>query len=1086
MRRDTRSGLPRGGRQGSSTLLTLATLATFALTLPAAASASAGPRDYEGPQDIGPEAPPAEDGGVDGGAVVPVSPGGGEGGVAVPDAGGDEGGDDGFAVEDDSGDSGDDGFAVEDDGDGDDGENCEDGFCFEDLTEDEEALAKELEVPKVAVKGPTGTVKGTIKDSTDGSPLIGAKVTANGTKYATKTDVDGNFELPLPPGTYEIKVWYDAYEGVSIVGVGVEADKSETINRELAPIAGMAQTVLVEEEINTESAAGKLVERKKATSTRDFMSQDDIKKSGGGATSAVARRIVSATIVDGRYLFVRGLGHRYGNTLFDGARVPSPDPNRRSVPLDIFPSGAFSAINVQKTATPDVPADFAGGSVQLESRQPPEEFSASVYAKLGVNTATIGQQGLKGDRFAGDGVAFGNIGRSLPALFDTDTRINRNEQDESLNRIWTNDQIERFGEAMPSTKTSIRPHVGMPNFSAGGSIGTTFNPWGTELGFMAAAQYSNSQQTLRETIRIYGGTADGQVADDEFVDLDTATPRVDYQGLQTVFNTAWSGLTLLKWKLSRNHRLDLSGFYTRDADLQVRQLDGLARSTNQETPVRNIRMRYQMRSIAFARLGGKHEFPGAKGLKFDWFGSFAQASLDDPLLRDVLFRQEPDGYRVDDTEAIRFQFFKLVDNTATGAANFTMPFKQWGQLDSAFKFGGWVEGKQRNFATRSFEYAVQDDFRETRPAGTGDILNPMTIGGGANMASGGTEPFFIREFTRAKDSYNASQSIYAGYAMIDLPLVRWMRVVGGARFEASDIKVRPYDRFGRPVDPEDNGNVVDRDILPSLSMIFPVGNDRTGDMNIRLSGAKTLARPEFRELAPFIFTDFAGGFNVFGNPNLRSTKVWNADLRWEWFPSANEVIAVSAFYKFFDAPIERVIANSSSPLQSYRNARSAQNIGGELELRKNLEFVHRGLRDVSIGANFAYIHSRVQYPTEKALDGFDFSGPPRPMEGQSPFVVNTYLAYDNDEIGTNIRLLYNTFGRRIAFVGGQGLPHIYELPVHSVDLTYLQRLYKGLGLSVGAYNLLNWRRRFVQGENDSITYNTLYGLTFAVGLRYDI
>ncbi len=1080
MRCDIGNGLPSGDRQGSSSL---ALLAIFALALPGTAMAGAEPggRGYEGPSQIGEETPP----------VAPSEPGDGAegdspGAVEAPD------GDDGFAVEDESEGAAEEPAPAEppaaEEEEEEEEEECDDGFCIEDLTEDEEALAKELEVPKVAVKGPTGQVRGRILDSTDGTPLIGAKVTAVGTKYTTKSDFDGNYELLLPPGVYEVRVWYDAYEGVTVANVSVEADEQETINRELTPIPGMAQTVLVETEINQESAAGKLVERKRSTSARDIMSRDDIKKSGGGATTAVARRIVSATVIDGRYLFVRGLGHRYGNTLFDGARVPSPDPNRRSVPLDIFPSGALSAINVQKTATPDVPADFAGGSVQLESRQPPEEFSASISANLGLNTATLGRDGLSADRFAGDRFAFGNLGRGLPSAFDTSDRINLTEQRPgTLESVWSNADIERFGEAMPSTKTEVKPHVGMPNFGASASVGTTFKPWGTKLGFLAAAQYSNSQQTLRETVRIYGGAEGAEgTSNDRFIPLDLNTPRVDYRGLKTTYNTAWSALTLLKWRLSENHRIDLSGFYTRDADLQVRQLDGLARSTNQETPVRNVRHRYQMRSVAFTRLGGRHEFPSARGLKMDWFGSYAQASLDDPLLRDVLYRQEGDGYRVDDTEAIRFQYFKLVDNSATGAVNFTAPFKQWGQLDSAFKFGGWVEGKRRNFATRSFEYAVQDDFRETRPGGTGNILTPESIGGGANMANGGDAPFFIREFTRAKDSYTASQGIYAGYAMIDLPLVRWMRVVGGARFEASDIKVRPYDRFGRPIEEEDNANVVDRDILPSAALIFPVGNDRTGDMNVRLSGAKTLARPEFRELAPFVFTDFVGGFNVFGTPSLQSTKVWNADLRWEWFPSANEVVAVSAFYKYFDAPIERVIGNSSSPLQTYRNAKSAQNIGAELELRKNFEFVHRSLRDVSLGANFAYIHSRVEYPDELNMDGFDFSGPARPMEGQSPFVINTYLAYDNEDLGTNVRLLYNTFGRRIAFVGGQGLPHIYELPVHSVDLTYLQRLHKGLGLSVGAYNLLNWRRRFVQGDEGAVTYNTLHGLTFTVGLRYDI
>ena len=295
--------------------------------------------------------------------------------------------------------------------------------------------------------------------------------------------------------------------------------------------------------------------------------------------------------------------------------------------------------------------------------------------------------------------------------------------------------------------------------------------------------------------------------------------------------------------------------------------------------------------------------------------------------------------------------------------------------------------------------------------------------------------------------------------------------------------------FGRPIDEEDNANVKDNDVLPSVSLIFPVGNDKTGDMNVRLVGTKTLARPEFRELAPFLFTDFVGGFDVYGNPSLRTTKIWNADLRWEWFPSANEVVALSAFYKYFDGPIERVIGARATPLQSYRNAKAAHNIGAELELRKNLEFISKAIRDLSIGANFAYIYSRVDFGQIDPASNDPFAvrvAADRPMEGQSPFVVNAYLAYDNDASGTNVRALYNTFGRRIAFVGGQGLPHIYELPIHSVDLTLRQRVYKGLSASVLAYNILNWQRRFVQGADDDITYSARRGTTFVLGLQYDL
>lgn len=1042
-----------------------AVLAALALT-PTTALA-AGPRDYEGPTELGPsggaEAPTAE-GPTDGEAAPPADEPAAPQAEAPPKAAATPRAE-----------------AEE--------EACDDGFCVEDLTEDPEALARELEVPKVEVKGPTGTVKGRVLDATSGAPLIGATVSVEGKEYATKSDFEGNFSLPLPPGTYQIKIWYDTYEGVSVSNVAVAQDDAVTLNRELTPIAGMAQTVVVEAEINRESSAGKLAERKKSTSARDIMSRDDISKSGGGATSAVAQRIVGITVVGGRFLFVRGLGHRYGNTLFDGARVPSPDPNLRTVPLDVFPSSSLGAINIQKTFTPDVPGDFAGGSTQLESREVPEEWSLQVKASIGANTATTGREGLVGDRFGGDRVAFGNMGRELPGLFNTPYPIDQGYQPPgSTTNVWKPADIERFGEAMPSTKTALRPYTGLPNLSAGATTGTTWKPWGTRLGFLAAAQYSSSQQTLREEIRIFrpysesGGLTIGQD-----LPLDPI-PQVDYKGQKTVLNNAWSGLTLFKWRFNDNHRVSLVGFYTRDADTEARQLDGISTGTNGQQPLRNTRLRYQMRSIALTRVGGQHEFPTAKKLRVDWFGSYAQARLADPLLREMLFLNQGGGdFLVERAESGKFQFFDLTDDTATGSLDFTVPFKQWGQLDSKVKFGGWVEGKRRSFATRSFDYELNDALLDLRPPGTGDIINPATIGGGPKEMSP-TEPFYIEEITRPEDSYTGNQRLFAGYALLDLPLVRWLRVVGGARIEANTIRVRPYDRFGRPIQENKNANVVDNLVLPSASLIFPIAGPRLrGDMNVRVSGNKTVARPEFRELAPFLFTDFVGGFDVFGNPNLRTTGIWNADLRWEWFPSAGEVIAISAFYKYFDAPIERMIGSSTANVQSYRNALSAQNVGAELELRKNLEFLHKPLRDLSIGANFAYIFSRVKFPDQPDLsDPLAYLGAPRPLEGQSPFVVNTYLSYDREKSGTHARILYNTFGRRIAFVGGQGTPSIYELPVHSLDVTLQQRVYKGLKLNANAFNLLNWRRRFVQGEEQRVTYNTLRGITFILGIQYDL
>jgi hypothetical protein len=961
---------------------------------------------------------------------------------------------------------------------------CADGdFCVEDLTTDEAALKKEM-APKAAPKlaGPSGTLSGRMLDAVSGSPLIGVNIIVVGTAHKTKTDIDGRYTLPVPPGTYQVRIWYDAYEGSTISGVVVAQDATVAINRELKPIAGMTQTVAVTAEINKESSAGKLVERKKSVAARDMMSRDDIRKSGGGATSAVARRIVGSTVVGDRFLFVRGLGHRYGNTLFDGARLPSPDPNLRTVPLDIFPSGALSAINVQKTATPDVPADFAGASVQLESRETPDKWSLQIDAKFGINTQSSFQSGLRGDRFAGDNFATGNLGRGLSSLYDTKVPISPT----SLvggKPAFTPAQLEKFGESLPSLNTKIGRYTALPNFSGGLQFGNTFKPWGTRLGFLAAVNYSNSTQTLHETHRIYNVT---QSAPGQPYELNTRNPDVDLEGSKTTQNVQISSLGLIKWKFDEHNRISLSALYTRDADNESRVLEGKLRTTCGEQFVcRNTRLRYIMRSIVFTRLGGKHEIPAAKGLTIDWFGSYAQARQDDPLLREMLFYRVDNAdvgdnnYQVDSNESGKFQFFKLKDHAGSAGLDFTVPFKQWGQLDSRFKFGAWAEAKRRTFGVRTFDFEPRG-WMGALPSGTGNILNPGTIGGGTGT---GTEPFVINDLTRpgGQDGYAARQEVYAGYAMLDLPLVRWLRLVGGARFEANNIQVKPFDIFGNPVDPNANAQVKTNDILPSASLIFAARKD----MNVRLVGAQTVARPEFRELAPFVFTDFAGGFTTQGYSKLTATKIWNADLRWEWFPSANEVLAVSVFYKHFDSPIERMIATSPR-LQTYRNAKFANNVGAEIEARKNLEFISKSVRDLSLGFNFAYIFSRVQVAAPVEGDFLAPTSQQRYLEGQSPYVMNAFLGYDNERSGTNARLLFNTYGRRIAFVGGNRLPDVYELPVHTMDATLAQRLHKNLSLSFNVLNMLNWRQRFVQGDSDEIFYSTRRGVFFVLGLSYNM
>jgi TonB-dependent receptor len=547
---------------------------------------------------------------------------------------------------------------------------------------------------------------------------------------------------------------------------------------------------------------------------------------------------------------------------------------------------------------------------------------------------------------------------------------------------------------------------------------------------------------------------------------------------------------MVKYDIDDRNRLSLLGFYSREADDETRELGGIARSVSGVDPVYSTRLRYVMRSILTTRLGGKHEIPKARNLEVDWFGSYSQARRDDPAIREMLFTDAGSNgtYRIDrGNESGKQTFLDLTDHTESGALNFTLPFKQWGSLESRAKAGAWVEGKQRTFTVRRFMYQ-QDDVSMV-PNGTGNVIHRNNIGGGD-----GSGAFFLQEGTRPEDNYEATQEIFAGYGMLELPFVRWFKIAGGTRFEASYIQVNPYDPFARNRDDapaQSNGASLD-DLrwLPSVSLIF----SPTDKQNIRLVGSRTLARPEFRELAPFVFTDFVGGANVQGNPNLVTTNVWNADLRWEWFPSSSEVVALSGFYKRFERPIEQIrVQAGSTQISSFNNARAADLGGAEIEGRKTLEFISNKLRHLSIGANFAYMVSRVSLgpKCDVALDescadgrGEVSTNRERALQDQSPFVVNAYLGYDNEDIGTHARVLYNVAGRRIAEVGGAGLPDIYQEPRHDLAVVFGQRLYKGLGLTLTVQNILNAPVYRTQSHKVVYRYHDGAEVTLSLGYRF--
>ena len=1023
-------------------------------------------------------------------------------------------------------------------GDPEDGELSEDsGFVFEDISEDEEALAEVLQGDQKLYEGddPAGTVTGRVANAS-GEPLPAVYVRAEGTEYYAKTDINGVYNLRLPVGSYKLRVELDLYKSVEYDAVSVAADASTTQDAELVPLAGVIETFEVADDLNMEAEGALQEARKQSTQVSDGIDATEISKSGGGKASSVAVRIVGATVVDRRYLFVRGLGHRYGNTLLDGARVPSPEPEIRTVPLDMIPSSALSAIDVQKTFSPDVPGDFTGGSTRFVTREAPEDPTLTVGASLGANTMTSFREGTFGPSYgAADFFGVGNFPRGVPASFPNEP-VGRGAVDENFQPRWTEEEIEAQGEALDTrTKLTRRAAPGNFGLKLSGGDSWSFNDQGGKFGILFAGGYSNAWQTNRETIGQYGGVSDVDENGDPIFVPQIDTPKVALESLKTTHQVSYNSLLKLQLHANSNHRFSLTGLYTREARDEIRDMVGTARGVAGAQELNYTRQRYTMRSIAFTQLRGSHKLQRANNLLIEYFGSFSQARDDEPAMREMVFLYNPneDYYRIDNSLGPTGNqlYLDLIDNNENAALDITYPFRQWKGLDSKVKAGVWIDAKQRNFGARRYAFNYATGLEGDIPIGTDNPINDDTIGGGVSATNGGTAPFMLIDNLREQDSYRAWSRNVSGYLMLDLPFVSWFKVTGGARVESNVIDVTPYNLYA-PEEVSDLGGarLQETDWLPAASLIFsPALPEGKGDMNIRLGGSRTLARPEFRELAPFQFRDYVGGFSKQGFPDLVSTKIWNADLRLEWFPRTAEVLAISAFFKQFTNPIEQVIGGSDNPTASWANVAGALNGGVELEVRKALDFLapkdkkkaRKALRDLSIGANFAYIYSRVELGTpcynpdvydsapawlpeavavEGCRDEYQIStSRSRPLQGQSPWIANAYIDYDNDDIGTAVRVLYNAFGPYIAQVQGFGLPDVYRAPMHMLDLTFSQRLLSyqtndwgdrrnQLLLNIEMENLLNAveLETLANDRNGPIFQREADGLTFKIGLTYKL
>lgn len=897
-------------------------------------------------------------------------------------------------------------------------------------------------------EAPEGQVRGVVRDEA-GKPVGSARLFVRGVDVQAITDDDGAYELRLPAGEHELTVLRAGFATTTapVVVVGGEPASADlTLPAASTSLADVTITAPYVEG----SVAGLLDERRESSAVADVLGAEQMARSGDADAASALSRVTGLTVVDGRYVFVRGLGDRYSSSLLNGSLMPSPEPERRVVPLDLFPSSILESVVVQKTFSPDRPGEFGGGVVQLRTRRPPTGPVASIGLSGAYRSGTTWQQGLDYAGGPTDWLGFDGGTRDLPAsIVDASDAKAIEESDRFFpERGYPADQLERFGEALPN-RWNTEQRTLPADYGASLTLGHGAELGELSLGALAAATFGNQWQQLRFERKYYiVGAGDALEVQNRYR-FEQATNEVTLGGFLT------GGATF------REQSVRYTGMLNRSSDDTTRVYQGFNRDVGDD--IRITRLRYVERQLSWHQLVGEH---GLYDLaRVDWRIATARAGRDEPDRREYRYDYEESlsTWLLSDRPEGNGIFDSTLDEDALELAGDLTLFVPWlyaerdDVLPGFLKAGVLRQTRDRVVDTRRYKF-----FHKGPQSRDVDVLqlDPEQIFTPENI---GPEGFQFEEFTRQTDNYTARQQIFATYAMADLPLLPWLRVMGGARLEASEQRVSTFELFNPDAVPTVAALDTD-DLLPASTVTLRPADEA----QVRLGYGKTVSRPEFRELSEATFNDVTGGRLVQGNPELQRGTIDHLDMRVDYFLSAAEVLSLSVFRKVFTDPVETVVKPGAQQSVSWDNAAGAVNDGIEAEFRKDLPL------HLYTAGNLALIRSSIDLGNTSGIQTND----ERALQGQSPYVVNVQLGWDHPDRDDLLTVLYNVSGRRIVEVGAQGAPDVYEEPVHRLDAVARKQLPGGLSLSLKGSNLLDSRVRTTQGDQevDSIRSGWRIGL----------
>ncbi len=905
-----------------------------------------------------------------------------------------------------------------------------------------------------------GKIKGKVSDSKNNESVIGAVVVVKGSSEGTTTDIDGNFELSVNPGVYTVEVKYVGYQTKEVADIKVEEGKEVNVNIALSQAAStQLAEVTVQSSLKKENISAMIIYQKNTNTVAQVVSAEAIRKSPDRNTGEVLKRVSSASIQEGKYLVVRGLADRYNQATLNGSLLSSTEPDRKSFSFDLFPAGMIDNIVLNKAATPDLPGEFAGGLIQVNTKDIPSKKFFAVQVGTGANLQTFGKDFAyyQGGKLDWLGIDDGT--RALPSSIP---------DKDGFRKLTTTQRAELSKDLKNNWGYSTR--TGSPNANLQASAGLNKKIMGDKtVGAVVAVNYNKQNKRTELTRSFYNAASAGIIE-----------KSLNYAEQQYNEEVLWGGLANVTLEMNKNNRISLKGLY--NVNGQENTLVRTGRNNDYGGDVSAYQLAFKSTAFANTQLSGNHYLEKAL-TKINWNASYARLHQNQPNLRRMEYRKSDGDSQyiaivpgVLPSLASSSMFYSdLKDNILNASVDAARQFKMFDRKQT-FKTGYMIQSKRRAFTSRPFGM-VGGTLEET-------LLPADEIFASQNLGANG---FLINELSDKDYDYSASGLLNAAFVMLDNSFGERYRLVWGVRYENYNQTLNGF-QSNKPIAVDRNTG----DFLPSANFTYKP----TEKTNVRFCASQTVIRPEFRELSPFVFYDFELLAAVQGNPDLQRTKITNLDLRYELYPRSGELVTGGLFYKHFVNPIEQFYNETGVNTFSftYNNAPSAVSYGAEIEFRKRLDFTGiDALAPLTLFANASYIFNNVNFDI-KTMSGTTIKSD-RPMQGQSPYVINTGLQFDEETSGISAAVLFNMIGKRIFLVGNEQNPHIWEAPRPLFDLQLSKKLMnEKAGIKLSVTDLLNRKANFYQDINGNNKYDVtgdylrisrLSGTTVSVAFMYN-